>query len=35
LFPEMPERIKDKKTRYEAIANRALEALEKEIEHGL
>lgn len=35
LFPEMPERIKDKKIRYEAIANRALEALEKEIEHGL
>ena len=35
LFPEMPERIKDKKTRYEAIANRALETLEKEIEHGL
>lgn len=28
LFPELPERIKDKKSRYEAIANRALESLE-------
>ena len=27
LFPELPERIKDKKTRYEALANRALENL--------
>lgn len=27
LFPELPERIRDKKSRYEAIANRALEAL--------
>nr|HPR82189.1 FADH(2)-oxidizing methylenetetrahydrofolate--tRNA-(uracil(54)-C(5))-methyltransferase TrmFO [Enterococcus sp.] len=33
LFPELPERIKDKKSRYEAIANRALESLEaKKIE---
>ncbi|MGX7196637.1 FADH(2)-oxidizing methylenetetrahydrofolate--tRNA-(uracil(54)-C(5))-methyltransferase TrmFO [Enterococcus olivae] len=28
LFPELPERIRDKKSRYEAIANRALESLE-------
>ncbi|MHC5268020.1 FADH(2)-oxidizing methylenetetrahydrofolate--tRNA-(uracil(54)-C(5))-methyltransferase TrmFO [Enterococcus sp. LJL98] len=35
LFPEMPERIKDKKTRYEAIANRALNALEVAKEQGL
>lgn len=27
LFPELPERIRDKKTRYETLANRALEAL--------
>jgi methylenetetrahydrofolate--tRNA-(uracil-5-)-methyltransferase len=36
LFPELPERIKDKKSRYEAIANRALESLEakkSEINH--
>ena len=25
LFPELPERIRDKKERYEAIANRALD----------
>lgn len=35
LFPEMPERIRDKKTRYEAIANRALNALEEAKEKGL
>lgn len=28
LLPELPERIKDKKSRYEALANRALTALE-------
>ncbi|MGH1705904.1 FADH(2)-oxidizing methylenetetrahydrofolate--tRNA-(uracil(54)-C(5))-methyltransferase TrmFO [Enterococcus gallinarum] len=28
LLPELPERIKDKKSRYEAMANRALTALE-------
>ncbi len=28
LFPELPERIRDKKSRYEAIANRALASLE-------
>ena len=28
LFPELPERIKDKKSRYEALANRALTAVE-------
>jgi methylenetetrahydrofolate--tRNA-(uracil-5-)-methyltransferase len=28
LLPELPERIKDKKSRYEALANRALSALE-------
>ncbi len=27
LFPELPERIRDKKTRYETLANRALDAL--------
>lgn len=27
LFPELPERIRDKKLRYETLANRALEAL--------
>ncbi|MFW8576674.1 FADH(2)-oxidizing methylenetetrahydrofolate--tRNA-(uracil(54)-C(5))-methyltransferase TrmFO [Enterococcus entomosocium] len=29
LLPELPERIRDKKSRYEALANRALAALEK------
>ncbi|MGO2686251.1 MAG: methylenetetrahydrofolate--tRNA-(uracil(54)-C(5))-methyltransferase (FADH(2)-oxidizing) TrmFO [Enterococcus italicus] len=29
LFPELPERIRDKKGRYEALANRALTALEE------
>ena len=29
LFPELPERIRDKKVRYEALANRALESLEQ------
>ena len=29
LFPELPERIKDKKERYAALANRALSALEE------
>lgn len=29
LFPEMPERIRDKKERYEAIADRALTTLAK------
>lgn len=29
LFPELPERIKDKKSRYEALATRALESLEQ------
>lgn len=29
LLPELPERIRDKKSRYEALANRALVALEK------
>ena len=29
LFPELPERIRDKKTRYEAIAQRALQANEQ------
>ncbi|WP_019723891.1 FAD-dependent oxidoreductase, partial [Enterococcus mundtii] len=29
LFPELPERIRDKKSRYEAIAQRALAANEK------
>lgn len=29
LFPELPERIRDKKVRYETLANRALESLEK------
>lgn len=28
LLPELPERIRDKKSRYEALANRALESLE-------
>ncbi|MFV0557213.1 MAG: methylenetetrahydrofolate--tRNA-(uracil(54)-C(5))-methyltransferase (FADH(2)-oxidizing) TrmFO [Enterococcus sp.] len=28
LFPELPERIRDKKSRYEALANRALLAIE-------
>ncbi|MGQ4823950.1 methylenetetrahydrofolate--tRNA-(uracil(54)-C(5))-methyltransferase (FADH(2)-oxidizing) TrmFO, partial [Enterococcus faecalis] len=28
LFPELPERIRDKKARYEAIAQRALKANE-------
>ena len=31
LFPELPERIRDKKSRYEALANRALAANEKVI----
>lgn len=29
LFPELPERIRDKKVRYETLANRALESLEQ------
>lgn len=29
LFPELPERIRDKKVRYESLANRALESLEQ------
>ena len=29
LFPELPERIRDKKLRYETLANRALESLEQ------
>jgi methylenetetrahydrofolate--tRNA-(uracil-5-)-methyltransferase len=29
LFPELPERIRDKKSRYEALATRALDSLEK------
>lgn len=29
LFPELPERIRDKKIRYETLANRALKSLEK------
>lgn len=29
IFPELPERIRDKKERYEAIANRALEDMKK------
>lgn len=29
LFPELPERIRDKKSRYETLANRALESLEQ------
>ncbi|MFC0233069.1 FADH(2)-oxidizing methylenetetrahydrofolate--tRNA-(uracil(54)-C(5))-methyltransferase TrmFO [Vagococcus entomophilus] len=29
IFPELPERIRDKKLRYEAIASRALQATEK------
>lgn len=29
LFPELPERIRDKKVRYEALANRALKSLEQ------
>ena len=29
LFPELPERIRDKKTRYEAIAQRALQVNEQ------
>lgn len=29
LFPELPERIRDKKLRYETLANRALERLEQ------
>ena len=35
LFPELPERIRDKKARYEAIAQRALKAnetIKKELE---
>ncbi|THB61471.1 FADH(2)-oxidizing methylenetetrahydrofolate--tRNA-(uracil(54)-C(5))-methyltransferase TrmFO [Vagococcus silagei] len=31
LFPELPERIRDKKTRYEAISKRALESLDEMI----
>src|SRR5699024_11311413 len=29
LFPDLPKRIRDKKLRYETIANRALETLEE------
>jgi methylenetetrahydrofolate--tRNA-(uracil-5-)-methyltransferase len=29
IFPELPERIRDKKERYEAIANRALEDMKE------
>lgn len=29
IFPELPERIRDKKLRYETLANRALESLEQ------